>query len=233
MSYNVSDWYLSLGNYSFPTVFIQLRDDDKKALLAGDADSEAGQRLLGRIAYVIDHLPGASFVHADSCAPTDSKTFRDLDGGTKVARTAWRILQESEKVRNALRNDETNRIALHPYRRMDHSREFRLFVQKRELKGVSQRFLNRHHPRLEKRRDEIWTIASSLIEEVADFLPADDLVVDIYLTASGKMMILDMNAWGETTDPLLFSTWDREWSGLEVMLMPKPMRLRGDVSVSF
>ena len=43
MAFNVSDWYLSLGNYSFPTVFIHLKPADKEALLAGDVDSPAGK----------------------------------------------------------------------------------------------------------------------------------------------------------------------------------------------
>ncbi len=60
-----------------------------------------------------------------------------------------------------------------------------------------------------------------------------DITVDVYLTSTAKLMIISMSPWGEPTTPLLFRDWDREWLGREIKLMPKPMRLRGDVSVSF
>ncbi len=59
-------------------------------------------------------------------------------------------------------------------------------------------------------------------------------MIDVYMTATAKMMILDLNKWGEPTDPLLLREWDRDWSApAGVKLVPKPMRIQGDVSVSF
>ena len=101
------------------------------------------------------------------------------------------------------------------------------------LVGVSQRFLNRHHPRLEKRRADIWDRCETFVNEVATQLLVDDCALDVYLTSTARLMLISIGPWGEPTAPLLFREWDREWPGNEVLLMPKPMRLRGDVSLSF
>ena len=231
-SWPVSSWYISLANYTFPTVFIRLNEKEKEAYLNKKGNSAAAKGLIGKFDYVIEHLPGSSFIHADSCAPTDSETFKNTDGAVKKGRQVWNILSESEKVRKAIESGETERFCLHPFRRMDHSREFRLFVYEGELKGMSQRFLDSYVSRIQKRQDEIWKMGQKLLIGISDFLPAENIVVDVYLTATDRLMILDLNPW-EACDPLLFR-WDIDWNESQgLKLVPKPMQLGGDVSVSF
>ena len=58
--------------------------------------------------------------------------------------------------------------------------------------------------------------------------------MDIYITSTNKILIIDLNPWGEGTDPLLLSRWDRDWSKKEgLILMPPPTRIFGEVNVSF
>ena len=69
---------------------------------------------------------------------------------------------------------------------------------------------------------------------IAWALPKENLVMDIYITSSKKILIIDLNQWGGDTDPLLLSRWDRDWSKKEgIKLMPPPTKIFGDVNVSF
>ncbi len=230
----VSEWYSSLSNFTFPTVFIRLNEAEIAAFLNEERQSAATKGLIDKLDYVIEHLPGSCFVHADVCAPSDSDVFVSSDGAVKRGRLAWNSLRQSAKVRAALGEGLTERFAVHPFRRMDHGREFRMFIKGRDLVAMSQRFLRKYHARLHARNDEIWRLAKSMVAQIGDFLPREDLTVDVYLTASGKLMLLDMDVFGEPTDPLLLRDWDQDWSSpIGLKLMPKPTRLGGDVSVSF
>ena len=65
-------------------------------------------------------------------------------------------------------------------------------------------------------------------------LPVDTLVMDVYITSSKGFLIIDLNPWGNDTDPLLLRTWERDWSipaGIQVMA--PPTAVSGDVKVSF
>ncbi len=234
MTIPVSTWYVSLGNFTFPTMFMQLRKDEIDALLEGHRNCKASRELIKKMDYVVEHLPGTCFVHADVCAPSDSQLFHDGDGRISSGHAAWNMLRDSEKVRSALRSGESSRLGFHPFRRMDHAREFRLFIREGALVGASQRFLDKHHPRLGRRHAEIWSLCREFADKISDFLPSSDITVDVYMTATAKMMILDMNPWGEPTDPLLYRDWDRDWSRKpELLILPKPMHISGNISVSF
>jgi len=228
----ISHWYLSLGNFSFPTVFIRLRQAEIQALLANDTKNPAGRQLLHRLHEDLDIFPGAGFISADVCAPTDSPHYRR--GGVSTGRQAWDLLATSKKVTQALREGQTEHLTLRPYRRMDPTREFRMFIRERKLLAMSQYFLIRHFARLDRRQDEIWKKAENFAGELADFLPVADVTADLYLCSNGRMLLVDLNPWGPPTDPLLFRNWERNWSessGLK--LISKPMKMKGEISVSF
>lgn len=230
----ISEWYPALGSYTFPTVFIQLSPAQIDALVNGQQDGKPVEDVLKRLNLVIKSLPGSSFVHADVCAPTDSDTYA-RSAATKTGRRAWDMLTESDKVRAAFGDGRTQRLGVHPYRRMDPVKEFRMFVKGRELRGMSQKKLDRHYRRLEGRKTFIWNEANRLIDEIAPLLPADDLTLDVYLTSDPSLMLLDFDVWGTPTDPLLFRNWEHDWENeqLGLRLIPPPIQLKGDVEVSF
>ena len=230
----VSTWYQSLSYYTFPTLFVYLKSDDRKSLLDGDHSSMAAKAVTGKIQRAIRYLPGSCFIHADCCAPTDSESFSSRSGAVTTGVAGWQMLMESEKVAAALQDNRTERIGIHSYRRMDRSREFRIFLRERELVGMSQRYLGKHHPRLEKRRSIIWAKAKVLADDVQELLPAPNQIIDVYLTSNDDMIIIDLNDWGAPTDSLLLRDWDRDWAeNTGLQLVPKPVRLSGEVSVSF
>jgi hypothetical protein len=230
----ISTWYDSLGQFSFPTAFVKLRRAEVEAFLRSDPEDAAARDVIARMQLLMRDLPGSCFVSADVCAPTDSESYGT---GPSIAYglVAWRLLTGSQKVRSAFEQGLTERITIRPFRRMNRTREFRLFFQKRTLVGMSQYNLDRHFARLAKRERELWRRAVKFAEQILDFLPADDLVVDVYFTSDDQVLIVDLNPWGSPTDPLLFKTWDRDWNGesSDIKLIPGPVKMKGEVSVSF
>ncbi len=229
----ISQWYLDLGQFSFPTIFVDLDDQEIAALLDNtDEDSTPMTNAVERIQQAMKSLPGASFVATDVCAPNDSSLFNG--GKSTQASHAWHLLQDSRKVKHALNAELTRRLIVRPYRRMTTVREFRLFVKDRELKAMSQMNLERHFARLTLREDELWSMAREFTDQAAEKLPENDCVVDIYFTSTDRIMIVDMNQWGDPTDPLLLRTWDRDWTKVDgIKLIPPPVKMKGNVSVSF
>jgi len=229
----ISDWYTSLGEHSFPTMFLHLAEDEIEAMLRKDEDSAASRNVMGRIQKAIRALFGTSFVSADVCAPTDSPHFKP-GRWVSFGRTAWRILATSDKVCTALRDGRTDCITVRPFRRMDHTREFRMFFHDRKLVAMSQLVLDRHHAHLQKREQDIWQKSCKLAEIISPRLTVDNTVVDAYLCSDGSFLLVDFNAWGEPTNPLLLRTWDRDWAEVAgLKLLQKPVKMGGDISVSF
>lgn len=228
----ISQWYISLGDYTFPTVFAELHKEEKQLLISGDADKDISNQLSQRIDKVISSLPGACFVGLDTCSPDDAPLFQRKKSHS-TGKTAIELLKNSDKVKKALTEGNDNKLAIRPYRRMDKTREFRLFIYKKQLSGMSQRNLIRHFRRLDGKREEYWAKAQEFYHEVAPLIDVENLVIDIYFTSDGKVLIVDMNAW-EGCDPLLFRKWDRDWSEVAgLKLMAEPIKLNGDVKVSF
>ncbi len=229
----VSDWYAALGEYSFPTVFVNLGEEDVRILLAGDPQAAGAKPLLDRLQGAMDSFHGNTFVATDVCAPTDSPGFA-ADHAAFYARSAWALLAGSGKVQAALREGATRRLIVRPYRRMDRIREFRMFFHGRRLAAMSQYCLERHFGRLAKREAELWTLGCAFAEILAPGLPTADVTADVYLTSKDQFLLVDLNSWGAPTEPLLLRSWDRDWeaqAGLK--LIPKPVRMDGDISISF
>lgn len=230
---SISEWYPMLGQFSFPTVFVELRDTEIRALIKGEPKSSQTRKPISRLQQAIRSLPGGCFVTADICAPTDSNHFGS-SGKVSYGLTAWRLLVTSAKVREAFEQGLSRRITVRPYRRMNRTREFRMFFYQRQLKGMSQYHLERHFHRLEGREKEIWRRGKKFADRIRDFLPHENVVVDVYLSSDNQFFINDLNPWGEQTDPLLFKKWEREWDKEQgLKLIPHPVEMKGDISVSF
>lgn len=229
----ISDWYSDLGEHSFPTLFLRLGDAEAEALLAGAEADRASAELIGRLQKALRAFNRSAFVGTDVCAPTDSPRFRP-GRWVSFGRTAWRLLSESVKVCEALRAGHTDRVIVRPFRRMDRTREFRMFLYGRRFAGMSQYRPGRHLSAIAKRETEILGKGRDLAGRIAEHLPAENIVVDVYLCSDGHLLVVDMNDWGLPTEPLLMRTWDRDWSidgGLK--LVPKPTKMGGEISVSF
>ncbi|MFA5204488.1 MAG: hypothetical protein WC708_08815 [Lentisphaeria bacterium] len=229
----ISSWYAALGDVTFPSVFVPLAPATVQALLAGDETAAAARAGLDALRQALSAFTGACVVNADVCAPVDSPLYRPRSG-LFAAATAWRLLAGSPRVQAALRDGQTTRLVVRPFRRMDRTREFRMFFFRGRLAAMSQYCLERHFRRLAGRVEEIAARGQEFAARLAPGLPADTLVADVYLTAEKRFLLVDLNPWGPPTDPLLLRSWDRDWTvpaGLK--LIPPPIRMGGDVKVSF
>ena len=232
-------WYPRLGAYSAFTTFVGLPDDALSYLASTDrANFEDArgleQRMKELLQRPLEAFSGYVFASVDRCAPTDTERFRDRYGAVHRPEQVWNILCASEKVRQSAAEGKVSCICLRPYRRMNVTREFRLFIRNGELIAMSQYHLIRHFRRLEGVRDKYWGIADRLIRQIGWMLQLPELVMDIYISSDGKVRIIDLNPWGRPTDPLLLRTWDRDWSEPgKCLIVPAPRMVSGDVNVHF
>ena len=236
----MQNWYPRFGNCAFPASFALLREE-AIARLAGTLDDRSPDQLEAIDQQVIDDLRpqmaslwGNSFVSVDTVAPTDTERFALKRGAIHSPESAWYFLLHSLKVRDAARRGEVSCVCLRPFRRMTIFREFRLFIREGELVAMSQYHLIRHFHRLEKLKDFYWEKAQMFVAENAWRMPLATLCADIYFTSNDEILLVDLNPWGEPTDPLLLRSWDRNWSECAGLLtMEPPTQLHGDVDVSF
>lgn len=227
-------WYPLLANYTFFTVFVKLHENEIQALANGEQDSQEAKDVISRMTIPMHNITGNCFVFTDSSAPTDTERFEKKRGAVFSAKSAWRFLALSEKVRAAAKDGKVSSVCIRPFRRMSKPREFRLFIYDGKLTGMSQYWLIRHFRRLEGPKQEYWEKAAKMVDEISWLLPVKNVVMDIYFTSSGKIIIIDLNTWGEPTDPLLFRTWQRNWAEVAgIKLITPPTKICGDVNVSF
>ena len=232
--FKTSEWYQALADHTFPTSFVKLNQDEINALIAGEVDGEAGKEVQERLKIPMNSFPGNCFVFVDTASPTDTERFEGKRGAVYSPASAWRYLCESEKVRNAVKSGASDHICIRPFRRMSQPREFRLFIKDGKLKAVSQYWLIRHFRRLEGRKDFYWDSAKELVEKISWLLPDATIVMDVYFTSANEILILDFNPWGDPTSPLIMKTWERDWTEeAGINLIPPPIKVGGDVNVSF
>ncbi len=229
----IQNWYPSLANHTMLTSFVKLRSEEKEALIKGDTDSSIAKGVIKRLNEPMKAFRGNSFVSVDLAAPTDTERFEGKRGAVYSAKSAWNYLCASTKVKDAVaRGSEF--IVIRPFRSMNQTREFRLFIYDRKLKGMSQYWLIRHFRRLEGIKQKYWEMATEFVNSISWVLPTDQIVMDIYITSNDEILIIDFNPWGNPTSPLLFIKWDIEWNiPLGIKLMSPPVKIKGDINVSF
>lgn len=230
----IQNWYPALANNTLLCSFVKLRDEEKTALKAGDSENPAGREVIKRMYEPMKTFRGNSFVSVDMAAPTDTERFEGKRGAVYSAKSAWKYLCESKKIQASANAGDVDHIVIRPFRSMNQTREFRLFIHGRELKAMSQYWLIRHFRRLEGMKQKYWDLAARFVESIAWVLPVDNIVMDIYITSANEIIIIDFNPWGTPTNPLLFGKWDIDWSATPgIKLMPPPLRINGDINVSF
>ncbi|MBR7119212.1 MAG: hypothetical protein IKC77_03345 [Lentisphaeria bacterium] len=232
-------WYPALAEWTFPTSFIRLRDEAVTYLASSDEEREKADRsfipeIISELGKVMSRMSGAQVVSVDTCSPTDTERFESKRGAVHSPESAWRFLTLSEKVRQAAADGKVKHICVRPYRNMTLAREFRLFVFDGKLAAMSQYNLIRHYYRLDGVKDAYLALAEKFVESIAWKIPAGRVVIDIYITGSNKIMVVDLNPWGEPTSPLLLRKWERDWSvPAGIVLMEIPCKISGNVNVSF
>ncbi len=233
----IPNWYPRLSTFSLPTSFVALNELEIAALAAGEtADSPVSQKVLPRLEKAMSRYGYNRFLSVDLAAPKDSRRFAEKRGAVRSAKSAWNVLADSEIVRASAQRGEVSCICVRPFRRMDHAREFRLFIKDGKLFAMSQYWLDRHYPKMQKYARQYWAAAVSFIGENIWAFPLKDIVADIYFTSDGEILVMDLNPLAPETDPLMFNNWSSfDWTGepAGLLIVPEPRELSGDVNVSF
>lgn len=234
-SFRVQNYYPKFSHCSMPARFVPLQPEEIAALAAGETEGEVVKGVIRRISEAMGHFFGKRFISVDFCAPTDCPRYlSSKHGSVASAESGWYSLVTSPKIREMAASGLVECICIRAFRTFDVPREFRLFVKNGKLAAMSQRFLIRHFRRLEKRTDEYWKLADKFVKSIESQLPEKDIVVDIYITSRKKIVMLDLNPWGEPTDPLMMASWNRDLSTpLGCLIVPPPHTISGDVNVSF
>ena len=232
----IVNWYPVLGEHSALTGFLKLSADDIKLLADGIGE---GSETCGVVERLKKVMRGGAFdnyfISCDLCSPTDTERFAAKRGAVHSAESAWYFLAASEKVRNAAKKDEVEYLAIRPFLKIDRTREFRLFVYEGELRAMSQYNLVRHFRRLEGIKEDLYMSVCKWFDQVKGHLPVKNIVIDIFLENDDRnVKIIDLNPWGEPTDPLLLRTFEQDWNvNMGIKLMLPPTKISGDVAVSF
>lgn len=226
-------WYPALADHTFMTSFVKLKNEEIEALAQGETKGKVVNGIIERMRRPMDSAIGNWFVTSDTAAPTDTERFAAKRGAVHSPESAWRFLAESYKIRQAAANGNVEYICIRPFRRMNKTREFRLFIYEGELVAMSQYWLIRHFRRMEGVKQEYWNKAVEFFNNIKWALPVETMVMDIYCTSDDNILIIDLNKWGEC-DPKLLHNWDRDWSRqIGIVMMPPPTMISGDVNVSF
>ncbi len=230
----VPNWYPRLSVYALPTIFVFLLENEILALQNGDTDSAIAKNVIARLDIAMNKLPFNRFISTDLVAPTDTRRFEGKRGAVRSAASAWNILCSSSKIRNSAKRGEVSAICIKPFRRMDSSREFRLFIKDGKLRAMSQYWLTRHLPQIEKRKKDYWKLAEDFVNANFWVFPISDLVIDVYFSSKDEIIVNDLNPFSAPTDPLMLNTWNQEWdTTIGLKLVPPPTEITGDINVSF
>lgn len=233
--FRVQNYYPLFAHCSMPATFAFLRDPEIAALAAGETSGKHVESAIRRISDAMRPFSGKRFVSTDFAAPTDSPRYCSPKRGSVVsAESGWFSLAGSARIRSLAARGKVQCVCVRKFRVFDVPREFRLFIRDGELVAMSQRHLVRHFRRLEGRREEYWRVVQEFFREIREILPVSSLVMDVYITSNRKVLVLDLNPWGEPTDPLMYRDWNRHVDApLGCLLVPPPHTLSGDVNVSF
>ncbi len=234
-AFRVQNYYPLFAHCSMPATFAFLRDVEINALANAETTGKNVESAIRRISEAMRPFSGKRFVSTDFAAPTDSPRFLSSKRGSVVsAESAWFSLAGSARIRALAAKGLVQCVCVRKFRVFDVPREFRLFIREGDLVAMSQRHLVRHFRRLEGRKEEYWRVVQEFFCEIKESLPVASLAMDIYITSNRKVLVLDLNPWGEPTDPLMFRDWNRHVDApLGCLLVPSPHTLSGDVNVSF
>eukprot|EP00792_Barthelona_sp_PAP020_P009601 TRINITY_DN3310_c0_g1_i1.p2 TRINITY_DN3310_c0_g1~~TRINITY_DN3310_c0_g1_i1.p2 ORF type:complete len:324 (+),score=109.83 TRINITY_DN3310_c0_g1_i1:142-972(+) len=192
---------------------------------------------------ILDHLEGSAFIKFTWSAPKDACWI--LSHNSCVVHSfgeACLLLRTSDKVSHDLINpfEEKDMELNYDVNKIEHSIvlkraytmepacEFRVFVKNRELLAISQRIMQQFK-HLEDKDHQLFILDSIdkfLDEVIFPKFDVENFVIDLYVTPkNGRVVIVDINAWIETTDTLFF-TWN-ELDSMEIQesLEDIPFRL--------
>ncbi len=231
---DIGVWVPRARGFTIKTELINLTDAARDALLADgvDTDHEALAPLKVELDAAIERLGGAVFPKLNWSAPTDAAWI--LGGSAKCtsAEDVLLLLQASDRAAHdlcdawglsdegvlppgaAVPDGHRWVVALRKWSELRPAQEYRCFRAgggaAGALSAACQRDRHNHYPELCTTRKEMLARLEEFGRRVLPAAPAR-LVWDAYVDRTGKVFLVDLAPFHESTDPLLFE-WDELWS---------------------
>jgi len=174
---------------------------------------------------------GSVFVKLNWSSPKDA-TWVSLNKNLKCSSLSqvYLLLKSSDHISHDLtmpfddcedKNESSLQISyslvLRKWLDINPSTEWRCFVKNGDLIGISQRDTASYYAHMEKDKHSIkQDISSFYREHIQDEFPSSSFVFDVTRPAKDKVILLDFNPFGETTDSLLFQ-WGEllQWNNVD------------------
>ena len=218
----IENWPMALRKLSMPSFDIPL--NQKEALALGSNISElnvmfpppAGQDISGitkRIDYKIKHdIKGSAFVKLGSRSPKDSwrghkHGFRVNSGAEAIELLTDCSERIADDLLNAIACNYIPRIWVRRWVDIPRWTEFRCFVYKGELIGISQYFYGEYFPEIAEYHDNIKTSIHKYFEGfVKPACHLDTVIFDVNITAHNSCShLIEINPFSQFTDFCLYN----------------------------
>merc|ERR1719445_1622186 len=100
--------------------------------------------------------------------------------------------------------------------------EFRCWIREGEVLCLSQRDISNFYPHMSREEESIkQDIITFFSEHIRGKFPLSDFILDVVRPRKDKVILVDLNPWGETTDTLLFT-----WNQLSHFPLQSPVQFR-------
>jgi hypothetical protein len=214
-------WYDDLADYTMPSALIPLSGPDLVALSSVDPAFRANRGLSGllplspdltrQIVLELGALKGPAFLRTSYGMAKENPfaygpvtTLRDVEGVLR-----WKDARLLRFFGERLASGDPASLFLRRFVKIAPWAEFRVFVQARQIVGVSQYPALVFHPEIPVHAGAIRQGIVQLFHEIMHLLPLDDVIVEVYadLTPAGvKVHVIELNPFLPLSDAGLF-TW--------------------------
>jgi len=188
--------------------------ENGKECVANDFTDE----LTTRLDQAIQKFPDGAFIRLGSRSPKDSMLFHDTHGRVESGRQALNLLTHfSERVwedlYQAIKHEYPAHIFVREWQEIEPWTEFRCFMKDRRLVGISQYdYFAGPMPEIAQHEGSIRFAIEHFFNKFRHVSHLDDVVFDVFLKQhrapqneqSWEVRLLEINPWGEWTDPCLF-----------------------------
>jgi hypothetical protein len=188
-------WPPAVAALSMPTRHRVLGEDDVRALLSHCPETRAligyrsrlsfSESLLAWIEETVAGFSAGAFARLGGCSFTTSERDpRKISKGEQVERLLTHPgVRAASLAYMSLRAKQAVTLCIREWREIAPWSEFRIFIRRREVVGISQYHWRRIFPEIEENLEAAIDAASKAALAISAVAHLDDVVADIYLTA--------------------------------------------------
>jgi hypothetical protein len=232
--YFLENWYLPCQSFTIPTILLPLNTEEAQALgqslgIPSEGRLDALNTSLAKaMRKLVDEEP--VFVRLGTRSPKDVPDFRAYRGRTRLSYEAIGWLRSSKRVADdiadCLRYGYLPKIAVREWLEIPLWSEFRCFVRKGEVVGLSQLHLHiGPAPEVIRAASGIELAVHNFISEFTHETKRWDCALDLFVKPGQQrdweVCLIEINPLMPLTDPLLFSWHGNDMDGSFRYIMSK------------